>query len=257
LSSNGSVIPSIFQRLIQQQRSWSRALDRRLPPDISVDARAYFQEHYIGRLITPHSRIYDVGGGRFPSIPQSQKQLQDLYVVGLDLNLHELEAAPPGIYDLATAADITDFEGKADADFIVSETVLEHVRDTSKAFHAFRTILKPGGHALIFVPCRNAIFARMNLLLPETWKRRLLSLIYPATRGSGWPAYYNRCTPSDFRKLAEDNGFDVVELKPFYFSAYFQFCFPLYFLWRLWVLLARAVMPEQAAETFCMCIRKR
>jgi SAM-dependent methyltransferase len=257
LKTPGAVVSAIFRRLIDQQAAWSKALDRHLPADLSINAWNYFHEDYVGQWITPNSRVYDVGGGRFPAIAQAQKVRQHLHIVGLDLSLEELGLAPPGSYDQTTAADIMTFEGDGDADFIVSGTVLEHVKDTSQAFRAFRSILKPGGHALIFVPSRNAIFARLNRLLPQSWKLRLLALFFPATQGSGWPAYYDRCTPSDFRRLAEANGFEVVHLRPFYHSAYFRFCFPLYAAWRLWILVARSLIPEQGAETFCMCIKKR
>jgi hypothetical protein len=49
----------------------------------------------------------------------------------------------------------------------------------------------------------------------------------------------------------------VVDLKAFYYSAYFQICFPVHVIWRLWGLVARAAMGEQSAENFCICIRKR
>jgi SAM-dependent methyltransferase len=250
---------SMARKFLLRQMAWSRWIDRFLPSDFVSDIGAYFTEQYLSKLITANSKVYDVGGGRFPALTYDQKRLRNLQIVGLDLTPKELNAAPPGIYDRVCAADITTFEGEADADFIVSRMLLEHVRDTGKAFRAFHTILKPGGLALIVVPCRNAIFARLNLLLPQSWKWRLLVLVDPRTeaRGAGWPAYYHRCTPRDFRKIAEANGFEVVDLKSFYYSAYFQICFPVYLVWRLWGLVSRVVIGEQAAENFCVCIRKR
>ena len=251
---------SIVRKLILQQVAWSRWIDRLLPSKFSTDVgRAYFAENYLAKLITANSRVYDVGGGRFPAFTRDQKSLRNLQIIGLDLNPAELNAAPPGVYDRVQAADITAFQGEGDADFIVSQMLLEHVRDTSKAFRAFHTILKPGGLALIVVPCRNAAFARLNMFLPQSLKRRLLVFVDPLTeaRGAGWPAFYDRCTPGDFRTLAKENGFDVVDLRAFYYSAYFQICFPLHVIWRLWGLVADAAMGEQAAENFCICIRKR
>jgi SAM-dependent methyltransferase len=206
-------MPGIFRRLIQQQIAWSKALDRRLPPDLSIDARKYFHEQYLGQFIAPRSRVYDVGGGRYPSLTGDQKTVQNLQIFGVDLSTEELAAAPPGVYDHTVAADITRFQGNNDGDSIVCETVIEHVKDTSKAFAAFHTILKPGGLVIMLVPCRTAIFARLNRVLPESWKRYILNAIYPTVRGQGWPAYYDRCTPSEFRTLATARGFDVVHLR--------------------------------------------
>lgn len=253
-----SAMSTTLRGLISLQVAWSRAFDRLLPGDLKTDLMAYFKQRYLVQLIMPNSRVYEAGGGRYPVITREQKQERNLYIVGLDLNVEELKAAPLGIYDETTVADLMNFQGRGDGDIIVSQMVLEHLEDNGKAFFTFQTILKPGGLALILVPCRNAAFARLNLLLPESLKRWIMLLVDPNSlkAGSGWPAHYDRCTPNGFRRLAEASGFEVVDLKTCYYSGYFEFCFPLYAAWRLWVLLARALMKEQAAETFCICLRK-
>ena len=252
------ILSKVTRRLIVQQITLCNGLDRLLPHDIRIDAKEYFRNYYLQRLITEHARIYDIGGGRNPVISMHLKGSKSLSVIGLDISAEELTKAPHGMYDFKIAADITNFEGAGDGDFVVSKAMLEHVKDTNSAFRSIHTILKPGGLGLIFVPCRNAIFARINTIIPESWKRRILFLVYPSARNyQGWPAYYDHCTPSGFRVLAEANGFEVVDLKAFYFSVYFQFFLPLYLVWRLWVLLARALMDDDAAETFCICVRKK
>ena len=95
-------------------------------------------------------------------------------MVGLDIDGKELSAAPDGLYDRTAAADITKYRGQGDADLVICQALLEHVHDTGRALEAIASILKPGGRALIFVPSRNAVYARLNLLLPENLKRRIL-----------------------------------------------------------------------------------
>ena len=119
--------------------------------------------------------------------------------------------------------------------------------------------LREGGVALLFVPCRNAVFARLNLMLPENIKRRILFAIYPQSQeqGQGFPSFYHRCTPAKFSGLADKHGLEIVERRVYFQSAYFTFFFPLHALWRLWVILFRLACGPQAAETFCFALRKR
>ena len=59
-----------------------------------------------------------------------------------------------------------------------------------------------------------------------------------------------------FKRMAKDNDLSVVEARYYFVSSYFSFFFPIYFLWRLWILLFRAIRGDQAAETFSMVLKK-
>jgi 2-polyprenyl-6-hydroxyphenyl methylase/3-demethylubiquinone-9 3-methyltransferase len=154
-------------------------------------------------------------------------------------------------------ADVTTFRGEGDADLVICQAVLEHVPNTQAALSAIASMLKPSGTATVFVPSRNAIFARLNMLLPQRLKLKLLGAIFPHMRRyQGFPAFYDRCTPRDFERLAENCGLKVVETRCYYSSAYFTFFFPLYAMWRLWTLVAARLWGPQAAETFTMVFKK-
>ena len=88
-------------------------------------------------------------------------------VVGLDISQSAPDAAPAGAYDQVVCADLTAYQGRGDADFVICQTLMEHVTNVEQAFRALSSILKPGGGLLVFTPSRNAVFARLNLLLPE------------------------------------------------------------------------------------------
>ncbi len=148
--------------------------------------------------------------------------------------------------------------GREDGDVIICQAVLEHVKDTENAFRAMASLLKPGGRALIFVPSRNAVFARINLLLPQKMKEAILYGIYPSTRESqGFTSFYHRCTPGDFIQLTQENGMAVEHARYYYKSGYFEFFFPVYVLWRLYQQIAVWLVGKQAAETFAMVLAKR
>jgi SAM-dependent methyltransferase len=247
----------MFRRFVAWQRRLSNEFDRLLPEQYRRTSN--FRATIVPRYLVDSTTIYDVGGGSLPCVDVGTKQRLHLHVVGLDIDAVELSKAPQGAYDRTIVSDISHFEGTGDADLVLCHAALEHVRCTSSAFRAMSTILKPGGRLVLFTPSRNAAFAWLNLLLPERVKRALLFALLPHKNPehSGFPAYYDRCTPRDFRRLAEQHGLEVEDLKGFFKSSYFSVFLPLYVVWRLWILTFHRVAGEQAAETFVMVCRKR
>jgi 2-polyprenyl-6-hydroxyphenyl methylase/3-demethylubiquinone-9 3-methyltransferase len=111
---------------------------------------------------------------------------------------------------------------------------------------------------LLFAPSRNALFARLNLVLPETVKRKLLSAVLSSTAQAhqGFKAYYDHCVPRDIEALACANGLKVEERRLYWMSDYFHAFLPAYVAWRAYQWTMRAVIREQAAETFAYVLRK-
>lgn len=203
--------------------------------------------------------VYEIGGGKSPFITKELKQRLGLTVIGLDIDENELMSAPEGIYDKIIIADITQYRGNEDADFAICLSVLEleHVRDIEAALRGIGSCLKPGGYAFIFIPSRNALYARINLILPERLKKAILFSLFPHTQKTqGFPAYYDRCTPRSIKRIAQTLMFEVVEEKYYYISGYFSFLFPLYFLWRLYLFGFYLMAKEQASETFGVILKK-
>lgn len=248
---------SVLRALVNSQVWLSRKFDALLPNLYSVDGNRDFLDSLAPKYLGQNLTIYDIGGGKNPYLSPDEKQRIKARVVGLDIDQTELDRAPASAYDDVICADISRYRGQQDADIVICQALLEHVRDVEAAFTSIAGLLKPGGRALLFVPSRNALFARLNILLPQKLKKWLLHAIFPKTRrGQGFPSYYDKCTPADFRRMAVDNEMSVIEARYFYKSSYFSFFFPLYFLWRLWILLFRAIRKEQAAETFSMVLEK-
>jgi 2-polyprenyl-6-hydroxyphenyl methylase/3-demethylubiquinone-9 3-methyltransferase len=185
------------------------------------------------------------------------KRRLGIKLIGMDIDGEEFKKAPSGLYDHTIVADITSYRFDNVADLVVCKSTLEHVSDTAAALATMARLLRPGGTLLLFAPSRNALYARLNLLLPETLKLWLLSTFMQAQADHlGFPARYDRCTPHDFSSVITGQGLKIKELRPYYVSSYFSIFFPVYILWRIWVLAYRAVAQEQAAETFVLIARK-
>lgn len=246
-----------LRAFIETQTRMSAAFERRLPEQYRIDGNRDFVDSFVGPYLFEGARVYDVGGGKNPLIDRETKARLRLDVVGLDIDAEELARAPEGLYDRSICADVTAYRGEGDADLVICQALLEHVRDTDAAIAAISSMLKPGGVALLFVPSGNAVFARLNRLLPQRLKQALLYVIYPQTRrNQGFPAYYDRCTPHGLRSLAEVHGLQVQALRVYFSSSYFTFLFPLHVAWRAWILLFRTLAGEQAAESSSIALSK-
>jgi SAM-dependent methyltransferase len=208
-------------------------------------------------LLRPSLHVLDVGGGKQPQIDRCTKQRLGLHVTGLDVSREELSLAPPGAYDEIIVGDVSRVHLSGPFDLILSCTVLEHVADNSSAMAALAAALAPGGTMAHYIPCRNAPFARLNLVLGKQWSRRILFAVYPekADHG-GYPAFYDHCTPLEMRRLIEGGGLVVSDCQCYFASEYMSFFTPLYSLELLRQLTAQALGADQWCETFAIVASK-
>lgn len=236
--------------------SW---IDAVLPAQMSVGGAKYYRDEVIPGLMRDDLTVYDLGGGSQPYISVSEKQARRLKVVGLDIDIEELKQAPEGAYDRLIAEDLSRYQGDEDGDLVICQATLEHVKDTTGAIRAISSTMQSGALAVIFVPCRNAIFARLNLILPERFKQWMLGALYEEKGHGhdGFEAFYDKCTPDELIKLARNNGLEFQSLSTHWKSSYFSFFFPLYALWRVWTLFAKYVLGKQFCENFVLVLKKK
>lgn len=237
----------------------SKAVDSLLPSRLRLDGNKTFLAEFIPRAVGHGEMVYDIGGGARPFISLHRKKELDARVVGLDISEAELKAAPEGVYDRMIVHDLCTFEGDALADVVVCQALLEHVPDSSGAMRALASAARDGGRIFLFAPARNALFARLNLLLPENFKRKLLFALFPgkAKGHDGFRAYYDRCTPSQIEMLAAQNGLEVEQRRIFWISSYFMAFFPAYLFWRAYQGISALFIGDDAAESFIYVFRKR
>ncbi|MBZ9932643.1 methyltransferase domain-containing protein, partial [Mesorhizobium sp. BR1-1-5] len=250
---------SLLRGFVRANVAVSEYLDRALPPRLRADGNSTFATEIAPALLSPDTLVYDLGGGARPLVSLPQKRCLGLVVVGLDLAAEELSKAPDGLYDEQIEADLTVFKGRQDADLVICQATLEHVYDGEGALRGIASCVKPGGLVAIFSPSRNAVFARLNLILPERIKRRLLFAIYPDKgRGhDGFPAFYDKCLPSEVERIAAQNGLELVQRRLFWRSSYFYSFVPAFLAWRLWLGIAALLLGKDAAETYAYVFRRK
>jgi 2-polyprenyl-6-hydroxyphenyl methylase/3-demethylubiquinone-9 3-methyltransferase len=251
------IIARLGRQFVASQVALSGAFDRLLPQSFRIDGYTDFEQRILPSYLSAGLVVYDIGGGGRPCVDWGTKRRLGIKLIGVDIDGEELIKAPVGLYDRTIVADITSYREQNVADLVVCRSTLEHVSNTAAALAVIAGLLRPRGILLVFAPSRNALYARLNLLLPERVKRWLLATFMPLkAEHQGFPAKYDHCTPSYFRSLITAQGLEIRELRPYYMSSYFSIFFPVYVLWRIWILAYRAVAREHAAETFVLIARK-
>lgn len=224
-----------------------------LPESMRIYGTSDIHKTMIPEYITANSKVYDIGGGKNPHIFSNMKRERNITSIGLDIDPDELSRAPEDGYDQKICADITKTRGKQDGDFVISRATLEHVKDGKAAVENMISFVKPGGKLILFAPCRNAAFAKLNYYLPEKFKRNLVDFLFTdmgEAHKMGFKAYYSNCTPSEMERIFAQNGLTIIDRRIYWMSNYFAFFMPVHILWRLYQLSARALGFENLCEGF-------
>ncbi len=254
---------TLFRKFLDSQLWLSRKFDEKiLPADMSTVGFRVFFRQVVPSHIQGNQKIYDIGSGKRPVSQWFPDHISKdtLHMVGIDIDADELAKAPAGAYAEAIVGDICTYRGRQDGDVAICGCLLEHVKDMRAALQGVTSTLKPGGTLLIFIPNRNALFTRLNMLLPEKLKRKILNILYPEKESAfiGFPAYYDRCTPDEMRMLLRELNIEVTDEQYYHYSNYFMFLAPAHILWRLYQLLLLKIAGKAAAsENFILVGRKK
>jgi SAM-dependent methyltransferase len=249
---------NLFRQFIGANRRASTGINKLLPVSLQRDGNRYFRTHILAGAMHSGATIYDVGGGSQPFVDAEMRQRLNLRTIGIDIDGDQLAAAPEGTYDSVIVADICGYRGASDGDIVICQAVLEHVHDTRKAIHSIASILKPDGFAYIFAPSRNAVFARLNLVLPQKFKETILFAVSPEVKNhQGFPARYDHCVPREIEEIFKSVDLTIVRRELFWMSSYFMIFTPLFLAWRLWQGLFYLVAGDNAAETFIYIVQRK
>lgn len=230
----------------------SRGFDHLFFRSFTCDGNTEFND-IVPALVEDGSQVADVGGGKTPFFSPDQVIARRLRVTGVDIDAEQLMAAPQGAYSTVIVSALERCEG-APHDYVVAQSVLEHVSNGRDAMAGIGRLLRPGGKVFTFCPNKRAWFARLNKLLPERLKRAILFSIYPSkAERQGFPAHYSGCTPAEMRFNMMIAGIRPLGVRYYFISSYFMFCFPLYVFWRISTFPLMKFWPDRYCETFIMC----
>jgi SAM-dependent methyltransferase len=144
------------------------------------------------------------------------------------------------------------------ADLLISITLMEHVPDNSTAVKSMFDALRPGGATHHYIPSKWHPYSVALRAVGPTLQKQLISLLRPAAVGvTGYPAFFDYCSPTAMRKLFEEKGFASVNVTAFYrASDYFAFFLPAYLVVALFENLCSALSWHLFASGFVISARK-
>lgn len=184
-----------MKKFFSWQLRLCRSFDGWVFDSFSHDGNTAFAS-LVPEIIPDGSSLADVGGGKTPLFNVEEVERRGLKVTGVDIDANELNLAPAGAYANVIVSPLEECRGNNDHDFVVAQSVLEHVNDGALSMQGIASLLRPGGRVVTFCPNRRAWFARLNLLLSEDLKRKILFFVFPQKRErQGFPAHYSGCTP--------------------------------------------------------------
>lgn len=172
--------------------------------------------------------VVDVGGGKRCRFAKYRKSELKSKIVCVDVSMTEMQENTD--VDEKRVADVTCALPCADAeaDLLVSSSVLEHLKALPPFVSECARVLKDDACFVHIFSCKFAPFALLNQALPNSISKFLLSLVFPG-KNLGYRAFYDHCYPSAVRRLLESNGLKVQSLVVSYSqSDYFDFLFPVF-----------------------------
>jgi hypothetical protein len=120
----------------------------------------------------------------------------------------------------------------AAADMIISTTLLEHVKNNRNAIHRIYDALCAGGTTHHYIPSMHHPYSLLLRLLGPNLQRKLIALLRPeGLEVSGYPAFFDHCSPRRMQQVFEAAGFERINVKSFFrANDYFDFFLPGYLL---------------------------
>ncbi len=194
--------------------------------------------------------ILEVGGIDRPLLRRSP----GFQYVGLDIEAHENCFK---VYDQFIVQSIED-PVSVRADMVVSITLLEHVRNNSAAVGNMFAALANGGTTHHYVPSKWHPYAVALRLVGPALQRRLIAALRPAAVDvTGYPAFFDHCTPGQMKALFRSSGFSEIDVKVYYeASDYFAFFVPAFIAVAAFENVCRLLKLEIFASGFVISATK-
>ena len=256
----GSSVPvRAAQSFFDANRRASERIGEHLP-QAKLDIEALFEDVVVDRMnAAPGLVVADVGAGRSSLFARRRDPQLGTKIVALDSSADEL--ALNADVDEKLVADITarlPF-GDDEVDIISSRSTIEHLADVEGFVRESARVLKPGGYSIHLFASKFAPYALINQALPDEASARIVTFLRPGTTGKlGFPAVYDNSYASAFRRVLEQNGFDIERIYyGWYQSEYFAFFVPLFAVSALYELAISKAGVHNLAARLIVVARKR
>ncbi len=130
-------------------------------------------------------------------------------------------------------------------DVVFCRAVLEHVEHPQRVFSEVGRVLKLGGHFVFMTPNYYDIVSLASALIPNRWHGAIVNRLTGRDERDTYPTFYRANTRKDIRRLAVENGLEVVELiANREHPHYFQITLPTYLCGLLYEQTVQRCIPS-------------
>lgn len=212
-----------FIRLNRRASDW---LARTMPKTFGTPSPCYFDamSARVAKTIAEDRPgiVLEAGGVDRPMMSRSP----DYRFVGLDID-EQPDCAT--LYDDFIVQSIEE-PVPLRADLIVSLTLLEHVPNNRRAIKSMFDSLRPGGSMHHYVPSGFHPYSLALRLVGPKIQKALIPILRPGAEDvTGYPAFFDQCSPGKMEKLLHEAGFRDIKILPYYrANDYFAFFTPLF-----------------------------
>lgn len=245
---------SIIRRIVTLNRSTSAWLAQRFPRIFS-DPKPSYRATLLERVscditdMKPKT-ILEAGGVDRPVLNRSP----NFEFVGLDIDERPNCAQ---LYDSFIVQSI-EHPLPVKADIIISFTLLEHVPNNTAAIKAIYEALSEGGKTHHYVPSGMHPYSLALRAIGPRLQRFLIPILRPGTESvTGYPAFFNLCTPQAMKDAFHSVGFTEIDIYPFYrANDYFAFFTPAFIIVTLFENACALFNVRSLASGFVISARK-
>jgi ubiquinone/menaquinone biosynthesis C-methylase UbiE len=222
-------------------------IERRIIPGLRYSQ--YLYEDALRDSLRPNSSWLDLGCGHRVLPVWREKEEQSLVrvvqrAVGLDYDWPSL--LKHRSIQMRVRGDISHLPFSDNSfDVVTANMVVEHLEEPAAQFREIRRVLKPTGMFIFHTPNANGYTTVAARMVPEFMKSGLIQMLDGRPAEDVFETHYRANTASQIRKLANENGLDVVKIRFIATTAKFAVIAPIAFLELLWIrlLLTRAFRP--------------
>jgi SAM-dependent methyltransferase len=244
-------ILALLQKIVFLNVKLSKLFDRIFPDFIKTKSYEDQLLSFVNKTINGQEgySILEVGGIDRPLLQRSSKVRYD----GIDI---EYKAQCEEIYDHFYVQSIEQpIENKYD--MVISITLLEHVQNNDASVTQMYQALKHGGHMAHYLPSKYHPYSLILRLVSPKWQVRLIKTLRPwAMDLTGYPAFFNKCSPKEMKILFASTGFRNIKIVPFFRATdYFRFFFPCYIVIALWDKFCNRLKLEQLCSGFICTVK--
>lgn len=240
--------------------NWNKKISHRFLEKHPIE-RESIRDTYIQDVVSSISDnmiIYDIGGGKNCTyVRQIGDKNTQVYAVDISADELEQNALVQGkiVSDVCKKIPIP----YGQVDMITSSSVLEHLTDPEEFFKNAYNSLKAGGYFIHLCPCRYALFATINRILPKKLSRKILFSIHPDKKKTcGFPTYYKKLYYSEIEKMLNRQNFELLRCTFSYQEVgYYTFFFPLFIVLYAWCLIRRKLNIKNSASYILFVARKK